>query len=50
MNDPGLDEPIGQESSRIEKGRKGEEDFEKEEEQAFLKPRHAFDAETCLVK
>ena len=40
MNDPGLDEPIGQTSDRVEKGRKEEEDLEREEEQAYLKPRY----------
>ncbi|KAL8935435.1 MAG: hypothetical protein Q9216_005427 [Gyalolechia sp. 2 TL-2023] len=39
MNDPGLDEPIQQESNNVEEDRKDDEDFQKEDEQAFLDPR-----------
>lgn len=40
MNDPGLEEPIQQESKHVEQDRKDEEDFQKEDEQAFLDPRY----------
>ncbi|KAL9596050.1 MAG: hypothetical protein Q9219_006066 [cf. Caloplaca sp. 3 TL-2023] len=39
MNDPGLDEPIQKESKNVEQEHKDEEDFQKEDEQAFLDPR-----------
>ena len=38
MNDPGLDEPI-KENSKAEEDHKAEEQIEKEDEQAFLNPR-----------
>lgn len=40
MNDPGLNEPIQQESKNVEEDRKDEEDLQKEDEQAFLDPRY----------
>ena len=40
MNDPGLDEPIQAQSKKVEKERKDEEEFQKEDEQAFLDPRY----------
>lgn len=39
MNDPGLDEPINESSNKIEDEKNGDRDYEKEDEQAFLKPR-----------
>lgn len=39
MNDPGLEEPIGETADHLTSDRKGEEDAAKEDEQAYLNPR-----------
>lgn len=40
MNDPGLDQPIHESSTKIDGERKNEEQAEKEDEQTFLNPRY----------
>ena len=48
MNDPGLDEPINETSDRVEKEVKEEEDFEREDEQAYLNPSRWWFASTAF--
>ncbi|KAI4177172.1 MAG: hypothetical protein LQ343_000654 [Gyalolechia ehrenbergii] len=48
MNDPGLNEPIQQESKNVEEDRKDEEDLQKEDEQAFLDPSRWWFASTAF--
>ncbi|KAL8996599.1 MAG: hypothetical protein Q9169_003938 [Polycauliona sp. 2 TL-2023] len=48
MNDPGLDEPIQETSKDVEQDRKDELDFQKEDEQAFLKPSRWWFASTAF--
>lgn len=39
MNDPGLDQPISEETQDIEKQKADEQEEVEEDEQAFLEPR-----------
>ena len=48
MNDPGLDKPINETSDRVEEERKEEEDFEREDEQAYLNPSRWWFASTAF--
>ncbi|KAL9027018.1 MAG: hypothetical protein Q9196_004404 [Gyalolechia fulgens] len=48
MNDPGLHEPIQEESKNVEEDHKDEEDFQKEDEQAFLDPSRWWFASTAF--
>ena len=48
MNDPGLDKPINETSDRIEEEKKVQEDFEREDEQAFLNPSRWWFASTAF--
>ncbi|KAL8719967.1 MAG: hypothetical protein Q9225_003115 [Loekoesia sp. 1 TL-2023] len=48
MNDPGLDEPIQKQSKNVEQERKDEEEFQKEDEQAFLDPSRWWFASTAF--
>lgn len=48
MNDPGLNGPIAETSGRVEDEKRAEEDFEREEEQAFLKPSRWWFASTAF--
>ena len=48
MNDPGLDKPINESSTRVEDERKEEEEQEREDEQAFLNPSRWWFASTAF--